>query len=84
MRPRVPTAWAALLALCPLLLGGCLFMPRKGQKVWVESGQGRYCSGAAMLTERTEDGNHCRVYVRNIAGMVESTWLSCQHVHPRR
>lgn len=74
-------ACAALLALAP----GCfLFLPyRHGRAVYVDNYAGQYWSGEGVLTEVSPDRQHCKVYARNRALIVEGRWVECRRVHPR-
>ena len=74
-------ALAACLSLA-VLLGGCI-MP-SGRPVIVEQRTGDYWSGNGVLLETSEDGQRCRVAVRDTALVVEKKWVPCKYVHPRR
>ena len=69
-------------ALSALLLGGCI-MPA-GKPVIVEHRTGDYWSGDGVLLETSEDGQRCRVAVRDTALVVGKKWVPCKFVHPRR
>ena len=71
---------AALLA--GLLLSGCL-LPA-GAPVIVERRTGDYWSGEGVLLEKSEDGEHCRVALRDTALVVQKKWVPCRYVHARR
>lgn len=75
-----------LVAGAALLAGptGCLFMTPHGQPVVVErTTQKDLWDGNGMLVERTADGLHCKVKVRDSIGLVVTRWFECQHVHER-
>ena len=68
--------------LSALLLGGCI-LP-SGKPVIVERRTGDYWSGNGVLLETSEDGQRCRVAVRDTALVVGKKWVPCKFVHPRR
>ncbi len=74
---------ASLLLGLALGSAGCLWLPRKGSPVYVDHRAGRYWSGKGVLLRTSVDGSRCKVAVRNRAGVVDSHWVLCKHVHPR-
>jgi hypothetical protein len=68
--------------LTALVLGGCI-MP-SGKPVIVEQRTGDYWSGNGVLLETSEDGQRCRVAVRDTALVVGKKWVPCKFVHARR
>ncbi|MEN8181517.1 MAG: hypothetical protein ABFS46_03165 [Myxococcota bacterium] len=70
-----------VVLLAGLLLSGCL-MP-SGSPVLVERRTGDYWSGEGVLLERSEDGEQCRVALRDTALVVQKKWVACRYVHVR-
>lgn len=83
-RMRRSLLWMVLFLWVTASGSGCVFMTKDGQAVVVErTTQTDLWDGNGMLVERTADGRHCKVKVRDSLGIVVSRWFDCEHVHRR-
>ena len=59
-------------------------MPGRGTPVFVDLRAGDFWSGKGMLVAVSEDRLRCQVAARDRALLVQTRWVDCVHVHPRR
>lgn len=73
---------ARILLICGLLLSlGCIQMPSRGTRAFIDMRAGDFWTGDGLLLEVSQDQQRCFVAVRDRTWLVQKRWVDCAHVH---